>query len=160
MPLPEKPMLNKDPLRLPSKDEMAAATESLLLMNGLLSATSGVRDLTLLTEKGERHTLSMPALALRLLGRVLSEMAVGHAITVVAIPGELNTKQAADLLHASRSHVSKLLDEGALPYTRSGSRRLIKLADLVSYKAHRDAVNLATMDKIAAQAQALRLGYE
>lgn len=103
-------MLNKDPLRLPSKDEMAAATESLLLMNGLLSATSGVSELTLLTETGERHALSVPALALRLLGRVLSEIAVGHATTVVAIPGELNTKQAADLLHVSRSHVSKLFE--------------------------------------------------
>lgn len=147
-------------LRLPDKQESAAAVESLLKMKGLLSSGAEIQRLTLISESGDKETLQVPALALRLFGEILSEIAVGHAVRVVAIHAELSTQKAADLLNISRPTLVKLLDEGVMPHTKAGSHRRVKLTDLLAYKEQRDAANRTAIDEIAAQAQKLRMGYE
>lgn len=146
-------------LRLPDKQEADAAVESLLQMKGLLSSGTGIHRLTLVSESGDKQILQVPALALRLFGEILSEMAVGHAVRVVAIHAELSTQEAADLLNVSRPTLVKLLDEGVMPHTKAGSHRRVKLTDLLAYQEQRDAASRAAMDEIAAQAQKLRMGY-
>ena len=50
----------------------------------------------------------------------------------------LTTQQAADLLGVSRPTVVKLIEEGALPAETPGKRRrMVKLDDLLEYRAHR-----------------------
>lgn len=147
-------------LRLPDKQESAAAVESLLKMKGLLSSGAEIQRLTLIPESGEKQTLQVPAFALRLFGEILSEISVGHAVRVVAIHADLSTQEAADLLNISRPSLVKLLDEGVMPHTKAGSHRRVKLTDLLAYQDQRDAVSRAAMDELAAQAQRLRTGYE
>lgn len=128
-------------------------------MKELLSSRAGFHRLTLVSESGDEQILQVPALALRLFGEILSEIAVGHAVRVVAIHAELSTQEAADLLDISRPSLVKLLDEGAMPHTKAGSHRRVKFTDLVAYKEQRDAASCAALDEIAAQAQRLRMGY-
>jgi excisionase family DNA binding protein len=95
-----------------------------------------------------------------LLGEILSELALGNAVKVVPIHTELTTQEGADILNVSRPHLVKLLDEGALPHTKTGRHRRVKFADLMAYKGQRDHASRAAMDALAAQAQELGMGYE
>jgi excisionase family DNA binding protein len=94
-----------------------------------------------------------------LLGDILNEMALGNTVKVVPIHAELTTQEGADMLNVSRPHLVKLLDEGAIPHTRTGSHRRIRFTDLVTYKAERDKTSQAAMQSLADQAQELDMGY-
>ena len=63
------------------------------------------------------------------------------------------------MLNVSRPHLVKLLDEGLIPHTKTGSHRRIKFTDLMAYKAERDKASQAAMEALAAQAQELNMGY-
>ncbi len=63
------------------------------------------------------------------------------------------------MLNVSRTHLVRLLDEGALPHTKAGRHHRIKFADLRAYKEQHDQASRAAMDELAAQAQELGMGY-
>jgi len=73
---------------------------------------------------------------------------------------ELTTQEAADLLNVSRPHLVKLLEEGVLPFHKTGKHRRVLFADLMCYREQREGASHAAMDELAKQAQELRLGYE
>ena len=80
---------------------------------------------------------------------------------VVPVHAELTTQEGADMLNVSRSHLVKLLDEGQIPHTKTGSHRRIKFTDIMSYKADQDRVSRAAMDELLAkQSQELDMGYQ
>jgi excisionase family DNA binding protein len=114
----------------------------------------------LVDETQHREVVELPTFALRLLGEILSELALGNAVKVVPIHAELTTQEGADMLNVSRPHLVKLLDNGALPHTKTGRHRRIKFADLMTYKEQRDLASRNAMDELAAQAQELGMGYE
>jgi excisionase family DNA binding protein len=60
----------------------------------------------------------------------------------------LTTQQAADFLYVSRPYVIKLLDEGKLPYSMTGTHRRVLFEDLVSYKAEMKAIQRAGIEEI------------
>ncbi len=83
-----------------------------------------------------------------------------HKIYDSLVQAELTSQEGADLLNVSRPHLVKLLDAGALPFTKTGRHRRIKFADLMAYKKQRDQASYTALDELAAQAQELRMGYE
>ncbi|MGF1525332.1 MAG: helix-turn-helix domain-containing protein [Candidatus Competibacterales bacterium] len=85
---------------------------------------------------------------------VLGHVAEGNMVTIVPTGALLTTQQAADLLNVSRPYLTKLLTNGAIPFTQVGSHRRVKLDDLMTYKEERDANQLRVLDKLA------RLGQE
>ena len=88
-----------------------------------------------------------------------SRDADGDAVTVVPIARELTTQQAADMLQVSRQYLVRLLDAGELPCRKTGSHRRIRVEDVTSYKAARDArrrVDLRLLTAISEQSG----GYE
>src|SRR5699024_8409808 len=58
----------------------------------------------------------------------------GFDADVTITPG-----QAAMRLRMSRTHLCRLLDDGAIPFHRVGRGRRIQLRDLVAFIQHRDA---------------------
>lgn len=145
---------------LPDEKEKAAAVASSRQLAAFLSTTLDTQRIELVDDAQQREVIELPTFALRLLGEILSELAMGNAVKVVPIHAELTTQEAADLLNVSRPHLVKLLDEGVLPHTKTGRHRRVRFADLMGYKEQREQASRGAMDELAAQAQALGMGYE
>ena len=73
---------------------------------------------------------------------------------------KLTEQQAADILNVSRPLLVKLLEEGGLPFHKTGKHRCVRFADLMQFKSHRDQASEDAMAELAKQAQELALGYE
>ena len=102
-------------------------------------------------------TVEIPASAAAMLLRLLSDMAAGHAVTLVRVRAELTTQQAADLLGVSRPFVVKQIEEGRLPFRKVGSHRRVLFRDLMEYKRQMNAARQKSLDALAAEGQSLGL---
>ncbi len=129
---------------------------------GLLALVRDVLDkplaATLLSAGGE--AVELPRSVREALVRVVSEFTRGNAVTVLPVHAELTTQEAADLLTVSRPYLIGLVDQGALPCTRTvGNHRRLLLADVLAYKRARDAERRAALDEMSAEAERLGLRY-
>ena len=79
-----------------------------------------------------------PALAASLL-EVLWLVSDGRGFRMIPVGSELTTQQAAHLLNVSRPFLVKLLEEGGIPFTKTGRHRRVRAQDLFAYKEKRDA---------------------
>lgn len=85
---------------------------------------------------GER--IELPREVHDALVQVVASMKAGKAVTVAPHSMSLTTQQAADLLGVTRPTVVKLIERGQLPAERVGSRRRVRLHDVLEYQqAHR-----------------------
>ena len=103
--------------------------------------------------------LILPRSALDLLRKLLAEMAQGNAVTLMPVHAEVTTQEAANLLNVSRPHLVKLLEEGAIPFTRVGTHRRIRFQDVMAYRAARATESEAALQALADQAQEHDMGY-
>lgn len=113
----------------------------------------------LLEEQHRNQKIPIPFAAVQLLMDILSEMAQGHAVSLIPVHAELTTQQAADYLNVSRPYLINLLDKGHIPYRKVGSHRRIRFEDLKTYKDHIDTERLNILSELTKQAQELNLGY-
>lgn len=141
---------------LPSAETASLARESATALSRLLR-DHPEGDRAQIRLDGE--DLILPRAALDLLRKLLAEMARGNAVTIVPVHAELTTQEAADMLNVSRPHLVKLLREEHIPYTMVGSHRRIRLQDLLAYKKQQDERSQDALDKLAEQAQELKMGY-
>jgi excisionase family DNA binding protein len=68
------------------------------------------------------------------LTHVVEALSRGYAVTIAPQHTTLTTQQAADMLGVSRPTLTKLLDEGKIPFDRPNSHRRIKLTDVLAYQ--------------------------
>lgn len=151
------PRTHPTPL-VPSSAEQALARTSSRLLAQRLPKEGQVR-LQLIDEDETSEVVVLPAVAIRLLHAILSQMAEGNAVTLVPHHAELTTQQAADFLNVSRPFLVKLLDEGEIPHRKVGTHRRVRLQDLLAYRQQNERQRLKTLEKLAEQAQELDLGY-
>lgn len=83
--------------------------------------------------------VELPASVFQILRQSVYYLAHDQAVTVVPVGKELTTQEAADILNVSRPYLIKLLDEGAIPFTMTGSHRRVPFAELMAYKQRRNA---------------------
>ena len=126
----------------------AAETEQHMLdqIEALLSANSGSETPKLVGSQGQEMVL--PESLVSLLRQVVHQLARHKVVTVVPLNRELTTQEAAELLNLSRPYLIRLLDRGAIPYTRTGTHRRIRFDDLMRYKAERDAAREQALDEL------------
>lgn len=145
-------------LETPSLQDQRVASDSLFSFTRAIATNGTDRVKIRLQESGEDITI--PRKALELLSFILSSMAEGKAISLVPSVSELSTQQAADLLHISRPHLVKMLEQGVLPFKKVGSHRRVLLQDLLQYEARQAEQRRQQLQFLAQQAQELNLGYE
>ena len=105
-------------------------------------------------------TLTIPAAAYSLLVEILAQMAEGNAVKLIPVKRELTTQEAADVLNVSRPYLVNLLESGAIPYRKVGTRRRVLTQDVIDYKNRLDTARMQTLAELTAQAQELNMGYD
>ncbi len=104
--------------------------------------------------------VTIPLKALKLLKSIISNMAQGKSIALMATDAEITTQQAAEILNVSRPHVIKLLEKGEIPYKKVGSHRRILLKDILEYESGLKIKRRKKLNSLAKEAQKLNLGYK
>lgn len=103
--------------------------------------------------------IELPESVFLLLERIIEVLARGDAITVVPVGKELTTQQAANILNVSRQYLVRLLDDGRIPYRKTGTHRRVRMEDLLAYKRQRDRDRMASLDDLSQLSQDFG-GYE
>src|SRR6478735_2405327 len=144
-------LMEKPPV-LPSKKDAELAREA-------SQALASTQPTELKVRLDDGKELVLPKAATRLIHHLLTEMALGNAVTRIPVHAELTTQEAADFLNVSRPHLIRLLHEGKIPFHMAGTHRRIRFEDLATFKAATEEERRKTMEELAQQAQELRMGY-
>ncbi|MBI1786395.1 MAG: excisionase family DNA-binding protein [Acidobacteria bacterium] len=100
-------------------------------------------------------TVRLPLSAVRLLVRILEEMARGNAVTLIPVHAELTTQEAAEMLNISRPSLIQLLDDAKIEYRRVGTHRRVRFEGLMKYKRAAESARRAALEELAAYDQEL-----
>jgi excisionase family DNA binding protein len=87
---------------------------------------------------GDR-VIELPAELVRQLVELLDDVAEGREVTSAPANLPIGTELGADLLGVSRPWLTTLLDRGEIASTRVGSKRRVRLGDLLNYRRADDA---------------------
>ena len=103
------------------------------------------------------ETVAIPTSAVRLLKEILDQMAHGNGVALTPLHAELTTRQAADLLQVSRTHLVQLLDSGRIPCRKVGAHRRVRAEDIVAFRRETESRRREALDELTARDQDLGL---
>lgn len=121
----------------------------------VVGALAGGRLVVVPADDGD--PVEVPSSVVDVLREVLDHLRRGERVRVVPEDVEITTQQAADLLNVSRPYLVGLVDRGEIPSRKVGSRRRLKLTDVLLYREVDLARRKRAVDELAAEAQALGL---
>jgi excisionase family DNA binding protein len=142
----------------PTDDESRLARESIRLLAPLLGKGDNLK-IQVVEGEGPGELLVLPASVIRLLNDILTEMAQGHAVTIIPVHAELTTQQAADFLNVSQPYLIGLLEKGEIPFRMVGTHHRIEFPQLAEYKKRIDASRRVALDELVELGQELGEGY-
>lgn len=90
---------------------------------------------------------------------LIGALSSGAAVDVLALPEELTTGQAADLLGVSRPTVVSLVEKGELGATRVGSHRRLNTAEVLAHREKCRTDRRRSLDDVVSVSRELGL-YE
>lgn len=134
-------------LLMPSSEDQSAAAASAAQLERLAPLDGAEAELSFFVA-GERKTLTLPAMALKMLAETMVHLARGNAVTIAPVHMELTTQQAADILGVSRPYLVKLLEEGKIPFRRPHNHRRVRLQELLEFKEREDALRRQALDEL------------
>lgn len=137
-------------------ETLLAQTSSARLARALDLSGDSVR-IGLADDRGAQP-VTIPSSVMRLLMTILAEMAKGNAVAVIPAHAELTSQEAGDILNVSRPYLIGLLERGEIAFRKVGTRRRVRLADVLEYKREVDAARLRTLGELTALDQELGLG--
>ncbi len=125
------------------------------LADAALSAASTVR-----VSIGET-TADLPKTVVAQIASLLDDISEGRHVTIAPYDLAIGTERAAELLGVSRPWLTALLDRGDIPMVKNGTKRRVRLGDLIAYRRATDRHRLATQtwerleDETVAEARVL-----
>ena len=87
---------------------------------------------------GDRRYQLSPELA-ALVTTLLDDVSYGREVTSAPASLPIGTEVASELLGVSRPWLTKLLDRGEIPSSRTGTKRRMRLGDVLAYRRADDA---------------------
>ena len=139
---------------LPSETEAILARETSRLLAARMQDADPM-ELRILNHDTPEETLKLPAPAVKLLLRILEEMARGNAVTLIPLHPELTTQEAADMLNISRPTLIQLLNEDKIKFRRIGTHRRIPFESVMEYKRNARAERQAVIDEFVSHNEEL-----
>lgn len=121
----------------------------------VVGALAGGRLVVVPADDGD--PVEVPASVVDVVKEVLDHLRRGERVRVVPEDVEITTQQAADLLNVSRPYLVGLVDRGEIPSRKVGSRRRLRLTDVLLYREIDNARRKRAVDELAAEAQAFGL---
>jgi excisionase family DNA binding protein len=103
--------------------------------------------------------IEVPAAAVNALKLVAEGMSAGLALSLIPYGKELTTQEAADLLHVSRPHLVKLLEEGRIAHHRVGTHRRVRLEDVLAFATERTERRREELRELTRLSQEAEGGY-
>ena len=125
---------------------MASQRES-DLARGVLDDLEGPAGALVVERAGRRHNVLPPEVG-KVLQHVLAVMARGGSVTVTAIPHELTTTAAAEILGVSRPTLMKMIAAGDIPARRAGSHHRLLSKDVLEAARVRRERQRASFDEL------------
>lgn len=150
-----QPLTISTHLHLPDSHESKLAQRGQEELAAWLSTKLETQRISIVGDDDKAHAIELPTSAMTLLMEILGELASGNAVQIVPVQAELTTQEAANILNVSRHHMVKLLENGQLPFHKTGRHRRVLFADLMEYKNKREHESLDAMQALADQAQDL-----
>ena len=108
---------------------------------------------------GSGDPVPLPESLLVLLTRAVEFMARGDSVNLISTGQELTTQQAADMLNVSRQYLVRLINDGRMPCTKTGTHRRVRVEDVLAFKAQRDREREAGLDDLTRLSEELG-GYD
>jgi excisionase family DNA binding protein len=133
---------------VPQADERPEVEKLLALLDGKGASRHLARPCRLIGPLGEE--IELPASIFYILERVVEVMAHGDAITVVPVGQELTTQQAANILNVSRQYLVRLLENGEIPFEKTGAHRRLRIKDVLAYRHRRAKERGKALDDLTA----------
>lgn len=90
----------------------------------------------------------LPAPVAALLREMLATLAAGETVALITPTSEMTPNEVAEFLNVSRGFVTKLMDEGTLPFHMVGSHRRISGAAVAAYRAAQHVRSRTAMEEL------------
>ena len=135
----------------PSEREAALADRAGRTLDALIHGAQPI------TARIGSETVDIPTAAMSLLREILDHMARRKGVAVTPLDPELTTRQAAELLQVSRTHLVQLLDEGLIPCRKVGSHRRVRVEDVLAHRRETESHRRDALSELTARDQELGL---
>lgn len=145
------------PIAAPAEEQAQFAALSRALADMERTGKHATPDCKLVGPTGT--PIAIPESVFYLLERIVQVMSMGDSITVVPVGKEVTTQQAAALLNVSRQYLVRLLDEGRMPFRRTGKHRRVRVEDVLAFKQARDSERRKGLRELSELTQELG-GYD